>query len=427
LAQLRADRPALADVAARARAAWHGCCATLGAAADTSPEAGLELLALRQQAVAEHDALVALQARRGELTDAIAGYERDIGTLADALALIPGSVEVRESLAWALLQKAQTDAARHAELAHQLEDEAGLLAKAETDVAGAEAEVARLAALAGIATREDLEGLLHRLAEWAEAEAAVLAQRDALQGPARGEPLDAFIARVQAEDRNGLAVEAASLRERVVVLAGKRDDQLKDVSRCEAERQRLERAGSEAAEHLQAARHAVVGIRHDVARYLRLRLATALLREQIEQFRRQNQGPLLRRAGEIFAAVTGGSFEGLGTGFGDDDAPVLVGIRKGAEVGVEGMSEGTRDQLYLALRLAAIEQHGTGHEPMPVILDDLLVTFDDERAGAVLPILRELGTRTQVLLFTHHRHLVQLARSTLRGDGVHYHQLSGAR
>jgi len=129
--------------------------------------------------------------------------------------------------------------------------------------------------------------------------------------------------------------------------------------------------------------------------------------------------------GEIFAAVTRGSFETLGTGFVDDDTPVLVGIRDGAEVGVDGMSEGTRDQLYLALRLAAIEQHGAGHEPMPVILDDLLVTFDDDRAVATLPILRELGTRTQVLLFTHHRHLVELARSTLPEGAAHFHELAG--
>jgi uncharacterized protein YhaN len=170
-----------------------------------------------------------------------------------------------------------------------------------------------------------------------------------------------------------------------------------------------------------------VRVRHDTARYLRLRLATAFLRDQIEQFRRRNQGPLLRRAGEIFAAVTRRSFETLGTGFADDDAPVLVGIRNGAEIGVDGMSEGTRDQLYLALRLAAIERHGESHEPMPVILDDLLVTFDDDRASAVLPILRDLGTRTQVFLFTHHRHLVELAKAALPDGAVHYHELAGSR
>jgi uncharacterized protein YhaN len=62
---------------------------------------------------------------------------------------------------------------------------------------------------------------------------------------------------------------------------------------------------------------------------------------------------------------------------------------------------------------------------MPVILDDLLVTFDDDRARATLPILRDLGTRTQVFLFTHHRHLVELAKAALPDGAVHYHAMPG--
>lgn len=425
LAELRARRPALAEAAARARAAWGACCATLGATADTPPEDGLALLALRQQAVAEHDALLALATRCRELEGAITQHEKQVGLLADALALIPGSAEVRASLAWTLLTQAREDAARHAQLAWQRDDERGALADAELQVAQAEAEVARLAALVGVASRDELQPLLHRLAERVEAEAVVLTHRDALQGPARGEPLDAFVARVQAEDRDRLAAERQSLVEQIGTLTGLRDEQMREVARREDEKRRLERAGAEAADHLQAARLAAARLRRDAARYLRLRLATAFLREQIERFRRENQGPLLRRAGEIFAAVTRGSFDGLGTGFTGDDTPVLVGLRNGAEVGVEGMSEGTRDQLYLALRLAAIERHGASHEPMPVILDDLLVTFDDDRARAVLPILRDLGTRTQVLLFTHHRHLVELAKAALPEGAVHYHELPG--
>jgi len=427
LAQLRAKRPALADAAALARDGWRACCATLGAAAGTSPDAGLELLALRQQAVAEHDALVVLEARAASLAAAIDRYETAVATLADALRLIPGSAEVRENLAWGLLQKTRADAARRAQLAQQLDEERGLLADAEAEAARTEAEVVRLTALSGVVGREELQNLLHRLAERANAETAVLTHRDALQGAARGEPLDGFIARVQGEDRDGLAAEQAALAEQIDELVRRRDEQVKEVSRCEQARQQLERAGADAAEHLQAVMHAAVRVRHDTARYLRLRLATAFLREQVEHFRRRNQGPLLRRAGEIFAAVTRRSFETLGTGFADDDAPVLVGMRNGAEIGVDGMSEGTRDQLYLALRLAAIERHGESHEPMPVILDDLLVTFDDHRASAVLPILRDLGTRTQVFLFTHHRHLVELAKAALPDGAVHYHELAGSR
>ena len=45
---------------------------------------------------------------------------------------------------------------------------------------------------------------------------------------------------------------------------------------------------------------------------------------------------------------------------------------------MEGMSNGTRDQLYLALRLASLEKYMESSEPMPFIVDDILVDFDDE-------------------------------------------------
>ena len=73
------------------------------------------------------------------------------------------------------------------------------------------------------------------------------------------------------------------------------------------------------------------------------------------------------------------------------------------------MSQGTRDQLFLSLRLAAIDQHLDGRGPFPVIVDDLLVQFDDDRAMATFDVLSELSRRTHVLFFTHHKHLLDLA------------------
>lgn len=73
------------------------------------------------------------------------------------------------------------------------------------------------------------------------------------------------------------------------------------------------------------------------------------------------------------------------------------------------MSEGTRDQLFLALRVAAIEDHLTSAEPLPFIGDDILQTFDDERALAALRVLADLSEHTQIIVLTHHRHVLDLA------------------
>ncbi len=102
----------------------------------------------------------------------------------------------------------------------------------------------------------------------------------------------------------------------------------------------------------------------------------------------------------------------------------MVGRRPdGSSVSIEGMSDGSRDQLYLALRLAALDRYLEEHEPMPLILDDLLITFDDERARSILPELADLGTRSQVFLFTHHEHLIELCRQTLGEAQFTLHRL----
>lgn len=146
------------------------------------------------------------------------------------------------------------------------------------------------------------------------------------------------------------------------------------------------------------------------------------MRDQIERYRRENQGPLVKRAGEHFAALTLGSLEGLMTDFNEKDEPVLAGIRSGGErVTVEGMSSGTRDQLYLALRLASLEKYMESAEPMPFIVDDVLVDFDDDRSQAALNALAELAEKTQVILFTHHLQVVEQSRQ-LQGP-IQVHEL----
>jgi len=164
----------------------------------------------------------------------------------------------------------------------------------------------------------------------------------------------------------------------------------------------------ESALQAQKAEDALARVRPAVAQYLRLRLASEVLQCAIESYREKHQGPILNRASELFSSLTLGDHCGLTTGFSDDDKPVLVAIRRNKEhIEIEGLSDGTRDQLYLALRLAAIEHHVETVAPCPVIFDDVLVNSDDPRASAALQVLGDLATRTQVLFFTHHRRLAE--------------------
>ena len=77
------------------------------------------------------------------------------------------------------------------------------------------------------------------------------------------------------------------------------------------------------------------------------------------------------------------------------------------------MSTGSADQLYLALRVAAIEDYLDHAPPLPFIADDLFINFDDDRAAAGFRVLGELARKTQVLFFTHHEHLIDVANRAL--------------
>jgi uncharacterized protein YhaN len=143
----------------------------------------------------------------------------------------------------------------------------------------------------------------------------------------------------------------------------------------------------------------------------------------MENYRQANQGPVLALASEIFSRLTLGSFAGLGTDLDSRGEPVLVGLRPGASRSVEvaAMSTGSRDQLFLALRLASIRHRADQGRPMFHIFDDILINFDEARCRATLAELAELGQNSQLVLFTHQAGIAEMAarlpRTTLHELG----------
>lgn len=173
--------------------------------------------------------------------------------------------------------------------------------------------------------------------------------------------------------------------------------------------------GNDAAARSAAARQeALAEMRAVAEQYTRVRVAALLLQWAIDRYRREKQAPLLMRASQLFDTLTGGSFGSLQVDFDDQDRANLIGVRPdGAAVPVPGMSTGTADQLYLALRIGSVADYLDRAPPLPFIADDLFINFDEERATAGFRVLGQLGTATQVLFFTHHKHLVDIARATL--------------
>ena len=215
------------------------------------------------------------------------------------------------------------------------------------------------------------------------------------------------------------AADLADLSAQHEMLAAELEQAAEERSRLAVELEQTRKAlqaisGSDAAAQAEAERQAALADMAEIAdRYVRLYTQHRLLERVIERYRERRQGPLLAKAGAIFRQLTLGSHIGLVV---DDQAEALYArCADGRLVGLEGLSDGTRDQLYLSLRLAALELYLDTAAPMPFIADDLFVNYDDGRALAGLRKLADVAQHTQVIFLTHHAHMVELARQALDG------------
>jgi uncharacterized protein YhaN len=212
-------------------------------------------------------------------------------------------------------------------------------------------------------------------------------------------------------DRDSVLAELTALKQRIdQELRPARETQLEQKLGFERDFQSM--AGTDEASALaEQAQQTLSELRGHAERYVRLRLAARVLRDEIERFRRKHRDPILTRASVYFRKLTCGSLTTIETDFDESDQPVLVGLRtSGERLRVDAMSTGTRDQLYLALRLATLDHYVESSEPLPFIVDDILIQFDDDRSRATLDALADFSAKTQVILFTHHERVVQEAR-----------------
>ena len=315
------------------------------------------------------------------------------------------------------LAAAQADQARLDELSRQRGRETAKQQEART-------ECNRLEAALGAMCREAECETADKLAEAEERsrrrQALELERRqldDQLAQLAGGMSLEQFVAEAGQVDPDQLQPRIQQLADDIGQREQERSEVLQTIGSEKTVLERMD-GSAQAAEARQRVEQLLARVRADTEQYVRLRLAAAVLRGAVERYRQKHQGPVLRRAGELFAELTRGSFVGLRPDYNDQGAAVLVGVRPdgATTVGVQGFSDGTESQLYLALRIASLERYLAANEPLPFIVDDILKDFDDDRAVAALKVLARLAERTQVVLFTHHAHLVQLASDNLDDD-----------
>ena len=348
----------------------------------------------------------------------VAGMRRNVESFETQTASLVGAVArdliaVPSDVAMKTLAERLT-AARSAEVRRDQAKKkltAATRSRADADAKLGEAEAGISALTTSLSRGSELPDLLARLtrrdqlaASLAERRSQLIVQGDGFSEEQLRADLAAFDVDQAEAALTGLAADDEILDHQAQEVFAERDRALRDRATLE------QGVGAEVA--LQQRRNAEAELVNAAREWTILKLGALLIGQVIDRHRTSQQDPLMTRAGALFSTLTGGSFVGLGQDFDNDDVPHLVGQRaSGALVSVEGLSEGTRDQLYLALRLAYLEDYATRTEAVPFIGDDLFTSFDEDRTANGLAALVAIGDRMQPILFTHHRHVLEIARS----------------
>ena len=163
-----------------------------------------------------------------------------------------------------------------------------------------------------------------------------------------------------------------------------------------------------------------------VDEYLKLKISSQAIPILINELSKENQDEIINLAKGYFSTITNGFYEDL-----EIKNKYLVGVRKksNSKLSVDNilahdiydekirvehtkMSEGTRDQLFLSLRLAFISLFNSkSQKKLPFLVDDIFINFDEDRIKSGLKLLKEFSNTTQVIFFTHSKRVEELSKN----------------
>ena len=408
------------------RSQWADAVAPLGLTAECS---AAEAFAI----VEAWDAITQQQQHADQFARRIASIDRDAAQFsADLGALVERicpeeserGVDARMAVLLQRLEAARTIHDQQQALQKELKRQRQLFDTAHRAQLTHEAALDALCQFAGT-TRAELGTVIHQAERRRDLDERIRTLEDQLAPLSGGVPLDEFAATVEAMDADAAeGALAVAAREQTATEAALSElDQAIGTARAALQAMQ---GTSTAADQAETCQLLLTDLQEAAREYTVLRLAAAVLQRGIERYRDRHQGPLLSRASHLFSQLTCESFSGLKSDL-RDKGEMIVGVRaNGREtIDVTEMSDGTCVQMYLALRLAGLEAWLDHHEPLPFIVDDVLLHFDDDRSTAALRVLAEFSRRTQVLFFTHHDRLRELAERHLPAELLTVHRLAG--
>ena len=145
------------------------------------------------------------------------------------------------------------------------------------------------------------------------------------------------------------------------------------------------------------------------------KIALYMLGKARKKYEKERQPAVIKSAEEIFGYVTQGSYSRIYKPMDSDDIFIVDGNEQ--VKGLLEMSRGTREQLYLALRFGLIEEYEKRSEPLPLVMDDIFVNFDDDRNNQIRDRIIQFSKKRQVIVLTCHKRLFD-AYSSMGANAV---------
>jgi uncharacterized protein YhaN len=405
------------------RKAWREACAGTWLA-EAGPEPAFGAV---KQSLKALDELRATLSVCAELEDRIAKMDRDkrlfadeVGAVALALDLedVTDNVRRRADAIEERIARARENARRRAEKVDAIE-----AARVRLKAIAQELEVNARHALTmtsffAVGTLTEVAIKLEDCKRRDELTAEIKRERAAIIGANAAGSLDAARAILEQADAAALAAELAELKARAP-----HDDQAHAEAHT-AHREAVKRleavGGDDAVVRLEERRRTILEAVNDGARrYLSLRAGIAAADGALRLFRDRHRGAMMERASEAFRLISRGAYRALTTApNGQSDTLIALSADGGSKEAAQ-LSKGARFQLYLALRVAGYHELARTRAPAPFVADDIMETFDHFRAEEALRLFADMGRVGQVIYFTHHQHLAEIARAVCPEARVH--------
>ncbi|WP_291445744.1 AAA family ATPase [Desulfovibrio sp.] len=402
-----------------ARSQWTACLHDLGLGTDLDPETVREALKYMENCLAAEASVQRAQSQLTQGRTELAALRDPLQALLAELGL-PPQQDADNRPDWLLSLDAALEAAEAMSQAQsrrrnldnevtEMEDEARA---AEAALESARSAERSLLAMAGA---HDAEEFLRQAALHEELRALTLRRQDledALRLAADKTPMKEFLDSFEHEDQESQERRSATISEELTGIQEQEENLVKRVAELRSKVDALSRT-DELSQLLQQEAALVEDMERMAFAWSRVALARSILETAKRTFELERQPEVIRLASSIFTRITGQRWRGINASL--EDASLAILPAQGEPIAPENLSRGAREQAYLALRLAYIKNHALHAAPLPVIMDEVLVNFDPQRAERTARAFVELtggsqGKAHQLLYFTCQPHMAELLR-----------------